>query len=119
MVSGTIFGSSARTVDAILTAPTAAVTGGGSMTRRAEGFGLTSLAVDGQDVFAVWREEHLPPGLLEMAFEFARGHVPEKNAVLRSLGQFLAVRREREVGRPSRLTVDGVDFPPRRRVPEA
>ena len=33
--------------------PTAAVTGGGSMTRRAEGFGLTALAVDGQDVFAV------------------------------------------------------------------
>jgi pyruvate dehydrogenase E1 component alpha subunit len=33
--------------------PTAAVTGGGSMSRRAEGFGLTSLAVDGQDVFAV------------------------------------------------------------------
>jgi len=32
---------------------TASVTGGGSMTRRAEGFGLTSLAVDGQDVFAV------------------------------------------------------------------
>jgi TPP-dependent pyruvate/acetoin dehydrogenase alpha subunit len=34
--------------------PTLAVTGGGSMTRRAEGFGLTSLAVDGQDVFAVY-----------------------------------------------------------------
>src|SRR3984885_3727227 len=33
--------------------PTAAVTGGGSMSRRAEGFGLTALAVDGQDVFAV------------------------------------------------------------------
>jgi TPP-dependent pyruvate/acetoin dehydrogenase alpha subunit len=33
--------------------PTAAVTGGGSMTKRAEGFGLTSLSVDGQDVFAV------------------------------------------------------------------
>ncbi len=34
--------------------PTAAVTGGGSMSRRAEGFGLTSLSVDGQDVFAVY-----------------------------------------------------------------
>jgi pyruvate dehydrogenase E1 component alpha subunit len=34
--------------------PTAAVTGGGSMTRRAGGFGLTSLSVDGQDVFAVY-----------------------------------------------------------------
>ena len=33
--------------------PTAAVTGGGSMPRRAEGFGLTALSVDGQDVFAV------------------------------------------------------------------
>ncbi len=33
--------------------PTASVTGGGSMARRAEGFGLTSLSVDGQDVFAV------------------------------------------------------------------
>jgi TPP-dependent pyruvate/acetoin dehydrogenase alpha subunit len=33
--------------------PTAAVTGGGSMSRRAAGFGLTSLSVDGQDVFAV------------------------------------------------------------------
>jgi len=33
--------------------PTANVTGGGSMSRRAEGFGLTALAVDGQDVFAV------------------------------------------------------------------
>lgn len=32
---------------------TAAVTGGGSMPQRAEGFGLTALAVDGQDVFAV------------------------------------------------------------------
>jgi TPP-dependent pyruvate/acetoin dehydrogenase alpha subunit len=34
--------------------PTAVVTGGGSMTRRAEGFGLTSLSVDGQDVFLVY-----------------------------------------------------------------
>jgi pyruvate dehydrogenase E1 component alpha subunit len=34
--------------------PTAAVTGGGSMTRRAEGFGLYSVSVDGQDVFAVY-----------------------------------------------------------------
>ena len=34
--------------------PTAAVTGGGSMTRRAEGFGLKALSVDGQDVFAVY-----------------------------------------------------------------
>ena len=34
--------------------PTAAVTGGGSMSRRAEGFGLTALSVDGQDVFAVY-----------------------------------------------------------------
>ena len=34
--------------------PTAAVTGGGDMARRAEGFGLTSLSVDGQDVFAVY-----------------------------------------------------------------
>ena len=34
--------------------PTAPVTGGGSMTRRAEGFGLTALSVDGQDVFAVY-----------------------------------------------------------------
>jgi TPP-dependent pyruvate/acetoin dehydrogenase alpha subunit len=34
--------------------PTALVTGGGSMSRRAEGFGLTSLSVDGQDVFAVY-----------------------------------------------------------------
>jgi len=34
--------------------PTAVVTGGGSMTRRAAGFGLTSLSVDGQDVFAVY-----------------------------------------------------------------
>jgi TPP-dependent pyruvate/acetoin dehydrogenase alpha subunit len=34
--------------------PTAAVTGGGSMARRAEGFGLRSLSVDGQDVFAVY-----------------------------------------------------------------
>jgi TPP-dependent pyruvate/acetoin dehydrogenase alpha subunit len=34
--------------------PTAAVTGGGSMARRAEGFGLTALSVDGQDVFAVY-----------------------------------------------------------------
>jgi TPP-dependent pyruvate/acetoin dehydrogenase alpha subunit len=34
--------------------PTAQVTGGGSMARRAEGFGLTSLSVDGQDVFAVY-----------------------------------------------------------------
>jgi pyruvate dehydrogenase E1 component alpha subunit len=33
--------------------PTASVTGGGSMSRRAEGFGLTALPVDGQDVFAV------------------------------------------------------------------
>jgi TPP-dependent pyruvate/acetoin dehydrogenase alpha subunit len=32
---------------------TALVTGGGSMTRRAEGFGLTSVSVDGQDVFLV------------------------------------------------------------------
>jgi acetoin:2,6-dichlorophenolindophenol oxidoreductase subunit alpha len=34
--------------------PTALVTGGGSMTRRAEGFGLKSLSVDGQDVFEVY-----------------------------------------------------------------
>ncbi len=34
--------------------PTASVTGGGSMAHRAEGFGLTSLSVDGQDVFAVY-----------------------------------------------------------------
>ncbi len=34
--------------------PTAAVTGGGSMPRRAEGFGLTAFSVDGQDVFAVY-----------------------------------------------------------------
>jgi TPP-dependent pyruvate/acetoin dehydrogenase alpha subunit len=34
--------------------PTALVTGGGSITRRAEGFGLTSLSVDGQDVFMVY-----------------------------------------------------------------
>ncbi len=34
--------------------PTANVTGGGSMARRAEGFGLTALSVDGQDVFAVY-----------------------------------------------------------------
>jgi TPP-dependent pyruvate/acetoin dehydrogenase alpha subunit len=34
--------------------PTAAVTGGGSMTRRAEGFGLAAQSVDGQDVFAVY-----------------------------------------------------------------
>jgi TPP-dependent pyruvate/acetoin dehydrogenase alpha subunit len=34
--------------------PTALVTGGGSMTRRAEGFGLTAVSVDGQDVFAVY-----------------------------------------------------------------
>lgn len=33
--------------------PTAALTGGGSMTRRAEGFGLLAESVDGQDVFAV------------------------------------------------------------------
>jgi TPP-dependent pyruvate/acetoin dehydrogenase alpha subunit len=34
--------------------PTALVTGGGSMAQRAQGFGLTSLSVDGQDVFAVY-----------------------------------------------------------------
>lgn len=34
--------------------PTAELTGGGSMVRRAEGFGLTSESVDGQDVFAVY-----------------------------------------------------------------
>ena len=34
--------------------PTASVTGGGSMVQRAQGFGLTSLSVDGQDVFAVY-----------------------------------------------------------------
>ncbi len=34
--------------------PTAAVSGGGSMTRRAEAFGLTAQSVDGQDVFAVY-----------------------------------------------------------------
>lgn len=34
--------------------PTANVTGGGSMVRRAEGFGLVSIGVDGQDVFAVY-----------------------------------------------------------------
>jgi len=34
--------------------PTALVTGGGSMTRRAEGFGLTAVSVDGQDVFAMY-----------------------------------------------------------------
>jgi pyruvate dehydrogenase E1 component alpha subunit len=34
--------------------PTANVTGGGSIVRRAEGFGLTSVSVDGQDVFAVY-----------------------------------------------------------------
>ena len=34
--------------------PTAAVTGGGSMARRAEGFGLSASSVDGQDVFAVY-----------------------------------------------------------------
>jgi pyruvate dehydrogenase E1 component alpha subunit len=34
--------------------PTANVTGGGSMVRRAEGFGLYSLSIDGQDVFAVY-----------------------------------------------------------------
>ncbi len=33
--------------------PTATVTGGGNMAKRAEGFGLTSLSLDGQDVFAV------------------------------------------------------------------
>jgi pyruvate dehydrogenase E1 component alpha subunit len=34
--------------------PTASVSGGGSMTQRAEAFGLTALSVDGQDVFAVY-----------------------------------------------------------------
>ena len=34
--------------------PTATVTGGGPMARRAEGFGLTASSVDGQDVFAVY-----------------------------------------------------------------
>lgn len=34
--------------------PTAELTGGGSMTRRAEGFGLVSHSIDGQDVFAVY-----------------------------------------------------------------
>jgi TPP-dependent pyruvate/acetoin dehydrogenase alpha subunit len=33
--------------------PTANVTGGGSIVKRAEGFGLPALSVDGQDVFAV------------------------------------------------------------------
>jgi pyruvate dehydrogenase E1 component alpha subunit len=33
--------------------PTASVTGGDSLVRRAEGFGLESVSVDGQDVFAV------------------------------------------------------------------
>jgi len=35
--------------------PTAEVTGGGSIVRRAEGFGLPATSVDGQDVFAVHR----------------------------------------------------------------
>jgi TPP-dependent pyruvate/acetoin dehydrogenase alpha subunit len=35
--------------------PTAAVTGGGSAVRRAEGFGAKALSVDGQDVIAVYR----------------------------------------------------------------
>jgi pyruvate dehydrogenase E1 component alpha subunit len=34
--------------------PTATVTGGGPMARRAEGFGLNASSVDGQDVFAVY-----------------------------------------------------------------
>ncbi|MCU1489058.1 MAG: dehydrogenase component [Acidimicrobiaceae bacterium] len=33
--------------------PTASVTGGGSMVRRAEGFGMTSVSVDGQDLLEV------------------------------------------------------------------
>jgi pyruvate dehydrogenase E1 component alpha subunit len=36
--------------------PTASVTGGGSMVKRAEGFGLYSVSVDGQDVFAVYEQ---------------------------------------------------------------
>jgi TPP-dependent pyruvate/acetoin dehydrogenase alpha subunit len=35
--------------------PTAAVTGGGSATKRAEGFGATAISVDGQDVFEVYQ----------------------------------------------------------------
>jgi TPP-dependent pyruvate/acetoin dehydrogenase alpha subunit len=38
--------------------PITSVMGGGSMVRRAEGFGLTALSVDGQDVLAVYEAAH-------------------------------------------------------------